>query len=133
MHTCFGPETHQRLPSWGFGSVIGCTRSWFWATADRVSLEPERHYRDGVFWGYDQMPCRDCPRLGTFIDWMYVIDLDQNVFRVNCQNDVDSSGDRVIKYFRLDNILQWLFELESAPEGEEWSLRCHCLSGESTN
>lgn len=45
---------------------------------------------------------------------MYVIDLDQNTFRVSGANDVYEWENWGTQYFRLDNIPRWLFELEPA-------------------
>lgn len=66
------------------------------------------------------MPSRYCPELDTFIEWIYVIDLDQNILRVYAQNDPfmwDTCG---IQYFRLDNIPRWLFDLEEIKTDSEW-------------
>lgn len=58
------------------------------------------------------MPSRCRPR--NDIQWSYVIDLDQNVFRVSDGNyqfnpDLNTGG---VQYFRLDNIPRWLFALD---------------------
>lgn len=62
------------------------------------------------------MPSRHCPPLDIFIDWIYVVDLDQNVFRVYCRNDAYTWNNCGIQYFRLDNIPRWLFNLEPADD-----------------
>lgn len=59
------------------------------------------------------MPCRRCPTLDLYIEWMYIIDLDQNVFRVYGQYNPYTWDKCRIQYFRLDNIPRWLFELEA--------------------
>lgn len=65
------------------------------------------------------MPCRKGPPLDTYIEWIYVIDLDQNVFRVYGRKDANTWDNSEIQYFRLDNIPRWLFDLEPADTGEE--------------
>lgn len=58
------------------------------------------------------MPCRLCPKLDLYIEWIYLIDLDQNVFRVYGRDDPYTWDCCGIQYFRLDNIPRWLFELQ---------------------
>lgn len=57
------------------------------------------------------MPTRICPVLDRYIEWIYIIDLDQNVFRVLARDDSYTWDNCRIQYFRLDNIPRWLFEL----------------------
>lgn len=58
------------------------------------------------------MPSRVCPVNDIFIEWIYVVDLDLNVFRVS-DTDNDNPlepGTQGTQYFRLDNIPRHLFE-----------------------
>lgn len=56
------------------------------------------------------MPCRKSPRIDLWIQWIYVIDLDQNVFRVSHRNQLGGPEQSGTQYFRLANIPRWLFE-----------------------
>lgn len=73
----------------------------------------EEESTDEELWGYVQMPSRICPRIDLWIEWIYVIDLDQNVFRVINRNHCRDQERCGIQYFRLDNIPRWLFEVSS--------------------
>lgn len=61
------------------------------------------------------MPSRVCPVNDLFIEWIYVIDLDLDVFRVsdvdNC--DADEPGMHGTQYFRINNIPRNLFLREA--------------------
>ncbi|KAL0636381.1 hypothetical protein Q9L58_004631 [Maublancomyces gigas] len=49
--------------------------------------DPLKVIKDVSLCSYEQMPCRLCPKLYLYIEWIYFIDLDQNVFRVYARDD----------------------------------------------
>ncbi|KAL0635205.1 hypothetical protein Q9L58_005851 [Maublancomyces gigas] len=75
---------------------------------------PLREVRDQTYWGYRVLPSRHLPQHLLPLQWIYVIDLDQNVFRIYGENHCVVS-DRGVQYFRLDNIPRWLFGLDPVP------------------
>lgn len=54
------------------------------------------------------MPSRDCPRNDVSIEWIYVIDLGLNTFRVS-GSDFTGADMGGVKFFRLENIPRALF------------------------
>lgn len=61
------------------------------------------------------MPSRSYPRIGNWVEWIYVIDLDQNVFHLAGKNDGrENSVQGGSPDFRLDHIPRWFF-------GPEWA------------
>lgn len=75
---------------------------------------PLKGVRDQTYWGYRVLPSRILPQDLLTVQWIYVIDLDQNVFRIYHKNHCVNT-DRSAQYFRLDNIPRWLFELDPLP------------------
>lgn len=65
-------------------------------------------------WGFEQMPSRVCPVNDLLIEWIYVVDLDLNVFRVSDRENDNplKPGAEGTQYFRLDNIPRYLFTPE---------------------
>lgn len=60
------------------------------------------------YWGYSVRPSRHCPFNDVFIEWIYVIDLDLNIFRVS-DSDFTEADMEGVKFFRLENIPRALF------------------------
>lgn len=56
------------------------------------------------------MPSRSCPRLELPTEWVYVIDLDQNVLRVCMRDDPSDWTSYETQFFGLDSIPKWIFE-----------------------
>lgn len=75
-----------------------------------VRADPHRLSND---WDYVQMPCRICPVNDIFIEWIYVIDLELDVFRVSdFDNDTPLEPGRYgTQYFPLNNVPRDLFEI----------------------
>lgn len=71
--------------------------------------DPERAAND---WGFVRMPSRVCPVNDVFIEWIYVIDLELDIFRVSdYNNDTPLDPGRYgTQYFRLYSIPRDLFE-----------------------
>lgn len=71
--------------------------------------DPERASND---WGYVRMPSRVCPVNDVLIEWIYVIDLELDIFRVSdYDNDTPlEPGTYGTQYFRLNSIPRDLFE-----------------------
>lgn len=61
------------------------------------------------------MPSRSYPRIGHWVEWIYVIDLDQNVFHITNKNDSEEFAIGGSPDFRLDHIPRWFFGPEWAP------------------
>ncbi|KAL0634972.1 hypothetical protein Q9L58_006090 [Maublancomyces gigas] len=78
----------------------------------RLAHDHDHQFGD---WGYATMPSRVCPINFTFMEWIYVIDLELNVFRISTyDNDTPLEPGRYrTQYFRLDNIPRDLFEPEA--------------------
>lgn len=78
-------------------------------------LEREDPHRDSDDWGFERRPSRACPVNDVFIEWIYLIDLDLNVFRVSDSdnNDPLNPGAEGTRDFRLDNIPRHLFTGEA--------------------
>lgn len=92
-------------------------------------LEREDPHRDPDDWGFERRPSRACPVNDVFIEWIYLIDLDLNVFRVSdsSNNDPLNPGAEGTQDFRLENIPRHLF----TGEGEDpTDLGCYSLMSE---
>lgn len=72
--------------------------------------DPDRPRED---WGYSRMPSRECPVNDLFIEWIYVIDLDLDVFRVSDTNINNPDEPGMNRYFRIDNIPRDFFLRET--------------------
>lgn len=61
-------------------------------------------------WGYDSKPSRTLNYQKSF-SWQYIVDLDNDMLSVTGQADVTDDQILGIRFFRLDNIPRWLFDL----------------------
>lgn len=79
------------------------------------------------------MPSRSYPQGGHWAEWIYVIDLDQNVFHVTNSNSDAEFGNGGSPEFRLDHIPRWFFGQEWAPAHLDLRTPNPLLTGSALN
>lgn len=90
----------------------------------------EDPHRESDDWGFERRPTRACPVNSFRIEWIYLIDLDLDVFRVSDidNDDLLNPGAYGTQFFRLDNIPSHLFSCDELDHGVSESLPAEYLA-----